>query len=108
MAKVRLNRAGVRELLHAPGVVADLTWRAVAVQAAFAGPTDITTRVLPSGRAIVTVTDNRVDALWRESWTGDLAQALNAAGGTREAVGNKWGPKRHWGPGLRFPRGGAA
>lgn len=108
MAKFKLNRAGVSKLLHDPGVVADLTWRGAAVQAAYGSPTELTTRVLPSGRAIVTVTDNRPDALWRESWTGNLAQALSAAGGTREAVGNKWGPKRHWGPGLRFRRGGAA
>lgn len=75
-----------------------------AVQRVFGEPTSMTTRVLPSGRVVVTVTDERADALWRESWTGDLAQSLNAAGATREAVGAKWGPKRQWGPGLRFPR----
>lgn len=106
--RIRTNRAGVAELLHSPGVVGDLTSRAVAVQAAYDGPTTISTRVLSSGRAVVTVTDERVDALWRESWTGELSQALTAAGGAREAVGAKWGPKRQWGPGLRFPRRGTA
>jgi len=104
--RVTPNRQGIRELLHSPGVVADLTSRMQAVGRAYGEPLVITTKVTRAGRAVVTGTDARVDALWRESWTGELAASLTAAAGSRERVGANWGPRRQWGPGLRFPRRG--
>lgn len=107
MAKrVTANQRGIRELLHSPGVIADLTSRMRAVERAFGHPLVITVKVTGVGRAIVTGTDPREDALWRESWTGDLAASMPAAAGRPERVGANWGPRRQWGPGLRFPRNG--
>ncbi len=106
--RVKLNRAGVREVLHSPGVIADLTSRMQAVERAYGNPLVITTKVTRAGRAVVTGTDPREDALWRESWTGELAASMVAAAGSRERVGANWGPRRQWGPGLRFPRNGGS
>ncbi|WP_405373418.1 MULTISPECIES: hypothetical protein [unclassified Microbacterium] len=104
--RIQMKRAGARELLHSPGVIDDLTSRMQAVARAFGEPLTIEVSVTPAGRAVVRGTDTRVDALFRESWTGDLAASMVAAAGSRERVGANWGPRRQWGPGLRFPRRG--
>lgn len=89
---VKLNRKGVAQLLHDPGVVKDLESRMRAAQAAYGKPTNLETEIYPSGRAIVRVTDDSEGALYRESQTGDLARALDAAGGKENPAGSKWGP----------------
>jgi hypothetical protein len=91
--RVRLIRAGVKQLLHDPGVIAHLQQRMGAVQVAYPRESTVTTEVYPSGRAIVKVVDESEGALYREASTGDLARALDAAGGKSNPRGSKWGPK---------------
>jgi hypothetical protein len=91
--RVRLIRSGVKRLLHDPGVVAHLQQRMASVQAQYSRESAVTTEVYPSGRAIVKVVDDSDGALYRESSSGELARALDAAGGKTNPRGSKWGPK---------------
>lgn len=95
MAKVRvvLNDAGIRELLNSAGVRAELTRRmgpvlATAISNAPVGKVDggtyrdsIHMEQATTGRAVVRVVSDSDHALVVESRTGNLARALDAAGG---------------------------
>lgn len=92
--QVKLNPAGVRALLHDPGVVADLVSRGEAVADAHGGDCSVDVEIYPSGRAIVHVTDNDPKSLFREAHNQRLANALAAARAKRERPGSKWGPRK--------------
>lgn len=91
--RVELNRGGVRAVLSDPGVQAELDRRAadVAAAARATAPVDtgqyrdsIRVESGPSpidGRARATVVATAPHALLVEARTGNLARALNAAGG---------------------------
>lgn len=96
MADIRLNAKGVAELMQSAGVRAELETRMRRVQAEAGVPTELSVKILPSGRPVVTVTDPREDSLFREMRSGRLTRALAAADAKREPVGSKWGPRRVW------------
>lgn len=95
MARVRvdLNRSGIRDLLSAPGVRAELDRRAQAVAAAarasapvrtgaYRGSIRVEVGVSPvDGRARAVVRADVAHATAVEARTGNLARALNSAGG---------------------------
>lgn len=91
--RIKMNRKGVAQLLHDPGVVADLEGRMSAAQAAYGRPATIETEIYPSGRAIVSLVADDPDSLFKESNGGELARSLDAAGGTNNPRGTKWGPR---------------
>jgi hypothetical protein len=92
-ARVDLNRAGVVDLLSAPGVRAELERRAQAVAAAARATAPVKTGAYRGSigvavdsspidgraRAIVEATVDYADTV--EARTGNLARALNSAGG---------------------------
>lgn len=92
-AKVELNRAGVLEVLTAPGVLAELVRRGEAVAATARATAPVRTgdyrdhiTVQPGvspvdGRARVIVGSTARHAPLVEARTGNLARALNAGGG---------------------------
>lgn len=88
---VRLNSAGVRELLRSAGVRAELARRMDKVQAAAIQSAPVDTgayrdsirRVsVTTDRAVERVSSSAPHAALVESRTGNLARALNAAGGS--------------------------
>ena len=89
--RVELNRAGIRKLLFDPGVRADLTRRMRRVEAAakVTAPVEtgayrdsIRTESASTDRAVERVVADVDHALDVEAHTGNLARALNAAGGS--------------------------
>lgn len=90
--KVKLNSSGVAALLSSPGVRADLETRGARVEAAAKSSApvasgayrdSITTLSETHGdRAAVLVGTDEPYAFWIESSTGNLARALDAAGGS--------------------------
>lgn len=89
-AKVVLNRAGMKALLNDPGVRADLTRRMgpVLSQAISTAPVktgeyraSIHMEQATTDRAVVRVVADSDHSLVVESRTGNLAKALNTAGG---------------------------
>lgn len=90
MARIVRNRGGMRALLTEPGVRAELARRADSVQsAAIAGAPVESGEYRSRIRRVSTTTDRAVErveataphSLAVESRTGNLARALNAAGG---------------------------
>ena len=89
MAKVRLNRGGMRELLSSPGLVADLAARGARVAAAAqsSAPVDSgayqasihTETVQHPTRTVVRVVADVDYAMKVEADTGNLLRALDAA-----------------------------
>jgi hypothetical protein len=89
--RVELNSAGVEDLLNAPGVVADLTRRmeAVADRARSTAPVETGTyrnsihveQAQHGDRDVVRVIADVNYATTVEANTGNLARALDAAGG---------------------------
>lgn len=90
-AKVRLNSAGMKALLNDPGVRADLTRRmgpvlSQAISSAPVGATgehkdSIHMEQATTDRAVVRVVADSDHSLAVEARTGNLARALDAAGG---------------------------
>lgn len=89
-ARVTLIRGGVRELLNDEGVRAELTRRMGRVLAAAVGAAPVKTGAYrasihleqaTTSRAVVRVATDSDHALLVESRTGNLARALDAAGG---------------------------
>lgn len=87
--KVRLNRAGMRELLHSDGVRRDLTRRMGSVEsvAKASAPVDsgayrdsIHVEQVTTDRVVVRVVADADHALVVEAKTGNLSRALDAAG----------------------------
>ena len=91
--RVKINQAGVRALLSDPGVRAELERRAAAVEAAAKASAPVASGQYRDsiraqsdsspidGRARATVGATAPHALVVEARTGNLARALNAAGG---------------------------
>jgi hypothetical protein len=90
--KVTLNSAGVREVLHAPGLVADMQSRMERVAAAARGSAPVvsgeyrdsihTVTVDHGDRMAVQVVADSDHAMAVEAATGNLARSLDAAGGS--------------------------
>lgn len=89
-AKVELNSAGVRALLNDGGVRAELARRADAVEAAALASAPVVTGAYresiqrvsaTTDRAVERVVADAPHALGVEARTGNLARAMNAAGG---------------------------
>lgn len=90
-AKVQLKSAGMRELLNSAGVRADLTRRAGSVLARAEASAPVETGQYRDGLHIVQATTDRAVTrvassaphAWAvEARTGNLARALDAAGGS--------------------------
>ena len=91
LRNVRLNSPGMRDLLSSPGVRADLRRRAAAVEAAAKASAPVDTGAYRASihvedattdRAVVRVVSGDAKAFVIESRTGNLARALDAAGGS--------------------------
>lgn len=89
-AKVKVLDPGVRELLQDPGVAADLARRGQAVAAAARASAPVATGAYrdsiqmttsTTDRAVVRVGSSDPKAFIIEAKTGNLARALDAAGG---------------------------
>ena len=89
-AKVKLDSAGVRALLNDAGVRAELARRADAVAAAARASAPVATgeyqasigrQSVTTDRAVERVVADAPHALVVEARTGNLARAMNAAGG---------------------------
>lgn len=89
-AKVVLDKAGMKALLNDPGVRADLTRRMGPVLAAAQASAPVASgehkasihmEQATTDRAVVRVVADSDHSLAVESKTGNLAKALNAAGG---------------------------
>lgn len=88
--RVRLDRGGVKALLNDAGVRADLTRRMAAVESAAKASAPVESGAYrdsihieqaTTGRAVVRVVADVPYALLLEARTGNLARALDSAGG---------------------------
>lgn len=78
--RIRLNRAGIRELLRSPGVQADLAARARRIAAA-AGPGHVVDVEVGPNRARAAVITDSVDAMVAEATRRSLTRAIDAGRG---------------------------
>jgi hypothetical protein len=76
--RIELNRAGVRDILRSPGVLADLERRAQAVAAA-AGPGHTVDTGVGPNRARAAVYTDTFEAMWEEARNRNLSRAFGAA-----------------------------